>query len=377
MRVKMIPAMAFLAALCANAVAAQPASSPFGKLPGGKETRLYTLKNKNGMTVQISDFGATLVSVQVPDRNGKIEEVTHGFDSAKGYFDKTNPYFGATVGRFGNRIANGSFELDGKKYRLAKNNEPNGIPCHLHGGVFGFNRRLWDVVKADKSSITLRYVSRDGEEGYPGTLVTSVTYKLNNKNQLTWEVKATTDKPTVVNIVHHPYWNLSGDPTKSINDHILEIPASRFLPTDAGLIPTGELASVKETPMDFRKPKAIGKQLDQKFQPLIYAGGYDHCWVLDGKHHPSRMRLAARLKDPKSGRVMEIRSNQPAIQFYGGNFLDGTLNGRNSTAYKHRTALCLETEGFPDAPNQPNFPSVVLKPGKTYQHKMVYTFASE
>jgi aldose 1-epimerase len=347
----------------------------FGKLPDGREAKLFTLTNKNGLRAKISDLGATLVSMEVPDKAGKLADVTHGFDSPEGYLSKGNPYFGATVGRFGNRIKDGKFTLDGKTYTLATNNEPGGIPCHLHGGNVGFNKVMWTgEANEANNAVTLTYVSKDGEEGYPGTLTTKVTYTLTDANELKWEVSATTDAPTVLNIVHHSYWNLSGDPNTSINDHVLTLEADKYLPTNAGLIPTGVLAPVAGTPMDFTKPTAIGDRVSEDFEALKLGGGYDHAWVLTPKEG---LRLAARLKDPKTGRVLEISTDKPAVQFYGGNFLDGTVAGKGGVKYAHRTACCLETENFPDAPNQPSFPSAVLKPGETYTHTMVHKFSAE
>ena len=346
----------------------------FGKTSAG-EAKVFTLTNKNGLRAKISDLGATLVSMEIPDKAGKIADVTHGFDSAEGYLSDANPYFGATVGRFGNRIANGVFKLDGKEYTLATNNEPGGIPCHLHGGKVGFNKKMWKAEpNEDKNAVTFTYVSEDGEEGYPGTLTTKVTYTLTEANELKWEVEATTDAPTVLNIVHHTYWNLSGDPTTSINDHILMLDADKYLPTNAGLIPTGKQDPVANTPMDFTKPTAIGDRVEEKFEALKLGGGYDHAWVLKPK---SGVRLAARLKDPKTGRVLEVSTDKPAIQFYGGNFLDGTATGKKGVKYAHRTACCLETENFPDAPNHPEFPSAVLRPGETYKHVMIHKFLAE
>lgn len=348
----------------------------FGKLPDGREAKLYTLTNTNGMTAKITDFGATLVSLTVPDEATSLADVTHGFDSVEGYLSEANQYFGASVGRFGNRIAHGKFTLDGQTYTLATNNEPGGIPCHLHGGDVGFNKRLWTFKEGkNPHSITLEYVSPKGEEGYPGTLTAQITYTLTDDNELIWEATATTDAPTVINLVHHTYWNLSGDPTTSINDHILMLPADKYLPTDAGLIPTGELAPVAGTPMDFTEPHVIGERVDEDFEALKLGGGYDHCWVLTNPK-PDGLALAARVKDPKSGRVMEISTNQPAIQFYGGNFLKGDT-GKGGKPYAFRSALCLETENFPDAPNHPEFPSAVLKPGETYKHVMVHKFSAD
>ncbi|HEY1122265.1 MAG TPA: aldose epimerase family protein [Haloferula sp.] len=347
----------------------------FGKLPDGREAKIFTLTNKNGLRAKITELGATIVSMEVPDKAGKLADVTYGFDSPEGYLSKGNPYFGATVGRFGNRIKDGKFTLDGKEYTLAKNNEPGGVPCHLHGGNVGFNKVLW-TGKADDStnSVDLTYVSKDGEEGYPGTLTTKVKYTLTDANELKWEVTATTDAPTVLNIVQHAYWNLSGVPNETINNHILTLDADKYLPTDKGLIPTGKLDPVAGTPMDFTKPTPIGERVEADFEALKLGGGYDHAWILTKKEG---IRHAATLKDPKSGRRMDVSTDKPAIQFYGGNFLDGTVAGKGGVKYAHRTACALETENYPDAPNQPSFPSAVLKPGETYKHTMVLKFSAE
>lgn len=381
---KATPLITLMAAAClascekpgaASATNSKIPVDPFGKLPDGREAKLFTLTNKNGLRAKLTDLGATLVSMEVPDKAGKLADVTHGFDSPEGYLSDGNPYFGATVGRFGNRIKDGKFTLDGKEYTLATNNEPGGIPCHLHGGKVGFNKVMWTgEANEAANSVTFTYVSKDGEEGYPGTLTTKVTYTLTDADELKWEVAATTDAPTIINIVHHSYWNLSGDPATSINDHVLMLDADKYLPTNAGLIPTGELAPVAGTPMDFTQPTAIGDRVGADFEALKLGGGYDHAWVLTPK---PGVRLAARLKDPKSGRVLEISTDKPAIQFYGGNFLDGKVAGKGGVNYAHRTALCLETENFPDAPNQPSFPSAVLRPGETYTHVMVHKFSAE
>lgn len=379
-RVVLLIATLCLLAACGNRKStSQNISTPspvkhFGTLPYGRETKLYTLANQNGMTAGISDFGATLVSVTAPDRHGKLADITLGFDSVAGYAGEDNPYFGATVGRFGNRIAHGRFSLDGKAYKLVINNEPGGIPCHLHGGTVGFNKRMWTVKELSDASITLEYISPEGEEGYPGTLTTKVTYTLNDDNELTWEATATTDAPTVVNLVHHSYWNLSNQAGSSINDHILTLHADRYLPTDAGLIPTGELAPVAGTPMDFNQPTVIGERVEAHFEALKLANGYDHCWVL-AEPKPGGLAQVATVREPESGRVMQLYSNQPAVQFYGGNFLDGTLNGKDGVVYEKRSGFCLETENFPDAPNQPSFPTAVLRPGETYRHVMVHRFS--
>jgi aldose 1-epimerase len=345
----------------------------FGKMPDGREVKIYTLANENGLKARVTEYGAILVSMETPDKSGEIADITHGYDTLEGWLTNES-YFGATVGRFGNRIAHGKFTLDGKEYTLATNNDPGGIPAHLHGGVKGFDKVLWSGEVVGDNAVRFTYVSKDGEEGYPGTLTAKVTYTLTDDNELKWEAEATTDAPTIVNLVHHSYWNLSGDPATSINDHILMLNAPSYLPTNAGLIPTGEIAPVEGTPMDFTEPTVIGKRVDADFEALKFGGGYDHAWVLP---KGEGMQLAARVKDPETGRVMEISTDQPAIQFYGGNFLDGTVAGKDGVKYAHRTALCLETEGFPDSPNKENFPSPVLRPGETYKHVMIHRFSAE
>ncbi len=345
----------------------------FGKMPDGTEIKIFTLTNKNGLKAKVTEYGAILVSMEIPDKDGNIADVTHGYDSLEGWLTNTS-YFGSTVGRFGNRIKDGKFALDGKEYQLATNNEPGGIPCHLHGGIKGFDKVVWFGKAVGDNGVEFNYTAKDGEEGYPGNLSVKVTYTLSDENELTWEAKATTDAPTIVNVVHHSYWNLSGDPTTSINDHVLMIDADSYLPTNIGLIPTGEIAPVAGTPMDFTKPTVIGERIDADFEALKFGEGYDHAWVIK---KGEGVRLAARAKDPKTGRVMEISSNQPGIQFYGGNFLDGTVAGKGGVAYSKRSAFCLETEGFPDSPNQPSFPSPVLRPGETYTHTMVHKFSAE
>lgn len=349
----------------------------YGKLPSGEEVKVYTLTNGNGLVAKVTEYGAILVSLEVPDSDGNLADITHGYDTLEGWLTNTS-YLGATVGRFGNRIAHGKFTLDGKEYTLVTNNEPGGIPCHLHGGTKGFDKVLWKGEAFDgktERGVILRYTSADGEEGYPGELAVEVTYTLTNDNELVWEAKATTDAPTVLNIVHHSYWNLSGDPTTSINDHELTLNADRFLATDAGLIPTGEEVPVAGTPMDFTKPHIIGERVEADFEALKFGGGYDHAWVVNAGD--GELTKAATLVDPETGRIMEISTNQPAIQFYGGNFLDGTVTGKGGVKYEKRTALCLETEGYPDAPNNPKAPSSVLRPGETYYHKMVHSFSTK
>jgi aldose 1-epimerase len=357
------------------AMSSKSAENPevFGKLPDGREAKIFTLSNKNGLKARVTEYGAILVSMETPDKSGKLADLTHGYDDLAGWLTNTS-YFGSTVGRFGNRIKDGKFSLEGKEYKLATNNDPGGIPCHLHGGLKGFDKVIWTGKPTADNGVEFSYVSKDGEEGYPGTLTVKVTYSLSEANELKWEAIATTDAPTVLNIVHHSYWNLSGDPTTSINDHELMLAAPSYLPTNAGLIPTGVVAPVADTPMDFTKPTVIGKRVEEDFEALKFGGGYDHAWVLE---KGEGVRLAARLKDPKSGRVMEISTNQPAVQFYGGNFLDGKVAGKKGVKYAKRSALCLETEGFPDSPNQPTFPTPVLRPGETYKHVMIHKFSAE
>jgi aldose 1-epimerase len=345
----------------------------YGKLDDGREVKIFTLTNANGLVAKVMEYGAILVGIEVPDRQGKKADVTLGFDTLAGWLTNTN-FFGATVGRFGTRIAHGKFTLDGREYALATNNSPGGIPCHLHGGVKGFDKVLWHgepVRKAGMRGVALTYTSKDGEEGYPGTLQVKVTYWLTDANELVWEAQATTDKPTVINLANHTYWNLSGDPAKPITDHVLMLAADSYLPTDRGLIPSGQVAPVEGTPMDFRTPMAVGARVNADFEALKFAGGYDHCWVLRaGKG----VRLAAVVNEPASGRTMEILTDAPGVQFYSGNFLDGSSAGKKGTRYQCRTGLCLETEGYPDAPNHPGFPSAVLRPGQTYHHTMIVRF---
>ncbi len=342
---------------------------PYGKLEDGTEVKIFTFSNKNGMIAKVTEYGAILTSLEVPDKDGNVKDVTHGYDDLAGWLTNTS-YFGATVGRYGNRIAGGKFEIDGEVYdQLAINNEPN----HLHGGEKGFDKVLWKG-EAVEGGVRLTYTSKDGEEGYPGNLQVTVTYTLNDNNELKWVCTATTDKATPVNIVQHAYWNLSGDPTTSINDHILTIPAKYFLPTDKTLIPDGTLAEVANTPFDFNAGSVIGERIEEPSIPLQLGKGYDHCWVVDGEG----LRHAATLKDPKTGRAMHLQSDQPGVQFYGGNFLDGETAGKGGVKYGHRTACCLETQVFPYSPNKqdnPAFPSCILKPGETYTHTMVSKFS--
>jgi aldose 1-epimerase len=344
---------------------------PYGSTADGTAVELFTLTNANGMVVRFTSYGGIITSVEVPDRQGEFDNVTLGFDSLEGY-QGDHPYFGALIGRFGNRIAGGRFTLDGQTYQLATNDGPN----HLHGGPEGFHRAVWQVEPFQTDSAAgavLSYVSRDGEEGYPGTLTTRVTYTLNDRDELAFEYHATTDRATPVNLTQHAYFNLAGDGRRDILDHELMLNASRFTPVDSTLIPTGQLAPVANTPFDFTQPTPIGARIDGDHEQLRHGGGYDHNWVLD--RQGEGLSLAARLRDPASGRVMEVFTTEPGIQFYSGNFLDGSITGTDGNVYHHRYGLALETQHFPDSPNQPSFPSTVLRPGSEYTSKTVYRFS--
>ncbi|MFN3167762.1 MAG: aldose epimerase family protein, partial [Phycisphaeraceae bacterium] len=348
-------------------------TTDYGTLADGQTARLYTLTNKQGTTAQLTDFGATLVSLETPDRAGNLADVTLGYDTLDGWVGDT-AYMGATVGRYGNRIANGRFTLDGKAYALATNNGPN----HLHGGEIGFNKKRWSAEPFESdggAGVTFTYVSVDGEEGYPGELTSTVTYTLNNDNELRIDFTATTTKPTVVNLVHHTYWNLTGDPRQSVLDHVLQLNADGYTPTDATGIPDAGVRPVADTPMDFRRPRRVGDRINNDFAQLKLGKGYDHSWAINGE--PGALRLAAVLYDPGSGRVMQIETDQPAIQFYTGNYLDGSIRGKGGIPYRHRTGLCLETQVFPDSPNQPKLSTAVLRPGETYTHTMVHRFSTK
>ena len=341
----------------------------------GRAVEQVTLKNTNGMEVQAISYGGIITSLKVPDRAGKLGDVVLGFDQSNQYFaDPPPPFFGAIIGRYGNRIAKGQFALDFKKYVLAKNNNEN----HLHGGNKGFDKVLWSVATketpAGASAIFTR-TSPDGEEGYPGALAVRVTYTLTDKNELIVEYHATTDKPTIVNLTQHSYFNLAGEGSGDILGHQLMLNADRYTPVDDTLIPTGELAPVAGTPFDFRQATAIGARIDQDNAQMKNGKGYDHNWVLNRKG--TGLEVAARLTDPKSGRTLEISTTEPGIQFYSGNFLDGTIKGKNGHVYALRTGLCLETQHYPDSPNHKNFPSTELRPGKRYDSKTVFTFSAK
>ncbi len=346
--------------------------SVFGETADGQEVLLFTLQNASGMKATITNYGAIVVSLYVPGRDGKFDDVVLGYRTLAEYI-KENPYFGAIVGRYGNRIAKGRFKLDDVEYRLATNNGEN----HLHGGLKGFDKVIWNaepVKQEDAVGVKLGYLSKDGEEGYPGNLSCTVTYWITNNNELKVQYHATTDKATPVNLTHHSYFNLAGQGKSDISDHQLEIFADRFTPVDKGLIPTGELRPVEGTPMDFRKPIAIGARINAADEQLQFGGGYDHNWVLNNAG--SSLALAARVCEPTTGRVMEILTTEPGLQFYSGNFLDGTLTGKEGRVYRHRYGFCLETQHFPDSPNKPNFPNAILRPGETYRSETIYRFST-
>lgn len=331
--------------------------------------KLYTLKNKNGMVVKITNYGATITSIKVPDRNGKMADVALGYNNVEHYINALErPYFGATIGRYANRIAKGKFTLDGKEYTLATNDGEN----HLHGGNMGFDKVVW-TAKPVKHGVKFSYLAKDGEEGYPGNLHVSVTYTLTKNNEIKMHYVATTDKPTPINLTNHTYFNLEGEGSGPITNEILQINASKITPTDAGLIPTGKISSVAGTPFDFRKPTVIGKGINADNQQIKYGPGYDDNWILD--RHGKGLQLAATLYDPKTGRVLQVLTDQPAIQFYSGNFLDGKLIGKSGKPYTFRSGLTLESQHYPDSPNHPNFPSTILRPGQKFDSTTIYKFS--
>ncbi|MCF2493645.1 aldose epimerase family protein [Dyadobacter chenhuakuii] len=344
----------------------------FGKLPDGQEADLYTLTNAKGMTVNITNYGGIITKIMAPDKKGEFADVVLGFDSLAPYL-KENPFFGALVGRYGNRIAKGKFTLEGKEYNLAINNGPNS----LHGGKKGFDKVLWKATEINQDSVVglqLEYVSKDMEEGYPGNLTVKVVYTLDNDNALSIAYTATTDKPTVLNLTNHTYFNLTGL-KRDILDHEMMIESDSIVPVDASLIPTGKLRAVEGTPFDFRKSTKINAGINKtEDEQIKNGGGYDHCWVLK-RSEPGLMHFAT-AKDPESGRILEAFTTEPAVQFYSGNFLDGSLKGKNAT-YAKRFGFCLETEHYPDSPNQPQFPSTELKPGETYQSTTKYRFSAK
>ena len=342
----------------------------FGKTANGTQVVLFTISNVNGMTVKIASYGGAVVSLTAPDRQGKFADVVLGMDTLPGY-EKQTAFFGALIGRYGNRIGHAQFQLDGQTYKLPKNDGENT----LHGGPKGFDKHVWKVRKAQGAAIELTYVSPDGDEGFPGTLTANVIYTLTARNELKIDYSATTDKDTVVNLTNHSYFNLAGAGAGDILNHRLTLYASRFTPVDAGLIPTGELLPVAGTPFDFTNSTPIGARIGQSDQQLQYGKGYDHNWVLNTSA-AEPLTKAAEVYEPSSGRVMEVFTTEPGIQFYTGNFLDGSIHGKGGKVYPYRGALCLETQHFPDSPNKPDFPTTELKPGAAYSSTTVYRFSA-
>jgi len=344
----------------------------FGSTPEGKKADLFTLTNPNGLVAKITNYGCIVTELHVPDRDGKFADIVLGFDNLDDYI-KDTPYFGAVVGRYGNRIAKGKFTLNGKEYSLAVNNGQN----HLHGGLKGFDKVIWDAQAMntkDGPALKLTYLSPDGEEGYPGNLSCTVIYTLTNKNELKISYEAETDKPTPINLTHHSYFNLAGHDAGDILAHEIMIDADRTTPVDEGLIPTGQIAPVKGTPMDFKKPTPIGARIDQQDQQLKFGRGYDHNWVLN--NNSGELALACSVYEPTTGRVMDLYTTEPGMQFYSGNFLDGSNIGKGGAVYNLRNGFCLETQHFPDSPNRPEFPSVILQPGQKYKHVTAYRFSA-
>jgi aldose 1-epimerase len=377
-------ATAGLGAACLVGCASMSKSHPpitkadFGKTPDGKAVEIYTLKNANGAEARIMTYGGIVQSLCVPDKNGKLGDVVLGFDTLDGYVNPTYvkgcPYFGALIGRYGNRIGGAKFTLEGQTYTLAGNNNGNS----LHGGVVGFDKVVWTARPMETShgpALILTYLSKDGEEGFPGNLEVTAIYTLTDDNELKLEFTAKTDKPTVCNLTHHSYFNLAGQGNGDILGHLVYINANQTTPVDSGLITTGAFADVTGTPFDFRKPTAIGARINDSDTVLQYGPGYDHNWVVNKPF--GKLGLQARVEEPTSGRVLEVLSDEPGLQFYAGNFLDGTLTGKGGKVYQRRTGFCLEPQHFPDSPNKKNFPTTELKPGQTYHNVIIYKFSAK
>lgn len=371
-------AMVGLGAVClVGCAAVKPCHPPitkavFGKAPNGTPVEIYTLRNAKGAEARILTYGGIVQSLCMPDKNGKMADVVLGYDDLQGYIEKT-PYFGALIGRYGNRIGGAKFVLEGKTYTLAPNNGPNS----LHGGVTGFDKVVWTARPQETArgpSLILNYLSKDGEEGFPGNLQVTAVYTLTDDNELKVEFTARTDKPTVVNLTHHSYFNLAGQGRGDILGHVVYINSDKTTPVDSGLIPTGAFADVAGTPFDFRKPTAIGARINDPDPVLQYGPGYDHNWVINKR--AGQFGLQARVMEPVSGRVMEVWSDEPGLQFYAGNFLDGTIKGKGGAVYQHRTGFCMEPQHYPDSPNKTNFPSTRLEPGETYHNTIVYKFST-
>ena len=362
---------AFVFSVSSLASAQSITKTPFGKTSAGENVDLYTLRNADGIEAKITNYGGIVTSLKVPDRKGKFDDVVLGFNDLDSYL-KGHPYFGALIGRYGNRIAKGRFTLNGVEYKLAVNNGEN----HLHGGIKGFDKVVWtgrEMKTKAGPAVVLTYLSKDGEEGYPGNLRVRVVYTLTNNDELKIDYSATTDKDTVINLTHHSYFHLAGEGNGDILNHVVTINGNRFLPTDAGSIPTGELRPVAGTPFDFFKATAIGARINQDDEQLKLGNGYDHTWVINGR--AGTMRLAATAYEPTSGREMQVWTTEPGMQFYTGNFLDGTLTGKSGKIYQRRFGFCFETQHFPDSPNHPLFPTTTLKKGATYKSTTIYRFS--
>lgn len=348
-------------------------SAPFGKTTGGESVEVYTLRNAKGMEARIATYGGIVTYMTAPDRQGAFTDVVLGFDDVESYIKQQSPYFGALIGRYGNRVAKAKFTLNGQTYKLAANNGPNT----LHGGKVGFDKVVWKVAKSEVTpqgpQLTLTHVSPDGDEGFPGKLEVTAVYTLTEDNALQLDYAATTDKDTVVNLTQHSYFNLRGK--GDVLGHLVQINAGRFTPVDETLIPTGELKDVTGTPFDFRKPTAIGVRIEETDQQLKFGKGYDHNWVIDKPE--GELAVMATVEEPETGRVLEVSSTEPSLQFYTGNFLDGSQVGKGGTVYQFRNAFCMEPQHYPDSPNQSKFPSVVLKPGQTYKNTIVYRFSAK
>lgn len=366
--------VALLLLLISVAIASAQAitKQSFGKTNAGQSVDIYTLRNYRGMEARITNYGGIVVSLTAPDRNHRFTDVVLGYNDLDSYLKPPFPYFGAIIGRFGNRIAKGRFTLNGVEYKLAVNNGEN----HLHGGLIGFDKVVWKAAQnrtAAGPALTLTYLSKDGEEGYPGNLRVTVVYTLTHKNELKIDYTASTDKDTVTNLTHHSYFNLAGEGNGDILDHRLVLKANRFVPTDAGAIPTGELRNVAGTPFDFRTANTIGARINHDDEQITIGKGYDHTWVINGR--AGRLRQAAVVYEPTSGRVMEVWTTEPGVQFYTGNYLDG-ITGKSGKPYPRRSGFCLETQHYPDSPNKPNFPTTTLGKGATYRSTTIYRFSA-
>ena len=367
-------AVAMTAAHASSAPGPGVSRAPFGTLSDGAAVEVFTITNGAGVEVRAMTYGGIILSLRVPDRQGRLDDVVLGYQTAAEYEKDNSPYFGGIIGRYGNRIAKGRFALEGRTVALATNNGPN----HLHGGVKGFDKVLWKgepFQKGQAAGVVFTRTSPDGEEGYPGTLAVRVTYTLNDRNELSVDYHATTDKATIVNLTQHSYFNLAGQGARDILDHRLQINADRYTPVDATLIPTGELARVEGSPFDFRKPSPIGARIDADHPQIKVGPGYDHNWVLN--RTGSGLELAARVAEPTTGRTLTITTTEPGLQFYAGNFLDGSITGKQDRVYRRRFGFCLETQHFPDSPNRDNFPSTVLRPGEVYASRTVFAFGVE